>query len=93
MREAAIATNPTTEVEQAAIRGTASKGSASSLAARAGRPLALAASKYAGKLPNVTIISIGHRSRLAAFHKRGLTLVRDGERYRMKDAALSTAAG
>ena len=30
---------------------------------------------------------------LAAFHKRGLTLVRDGERYRMKDAALSTAAG
>ena len=45
------------------------------------------------RVPNVTIISIGHRSTLAAFHKRGLTLVRDGERYRMKDAALSTAAG
>ncbi len=45
------------------------------------------------RLPNATIISIGHRSTLAAFHKRGLTLVRDGERYRVRDAALSAAAG
>src|SRR5256885_12457831 len=44
------------------------------------------------RLPNATIVSIGHRSTLAAFHKRGLTLVRDGERYRVKDAALRTAA-
>jgi len=44
------------------------------------------------RLPNATIISIGHRSTLAAFHKRGLTLARDGELYRMRDAALSTAA-
>ena len=45
------------------------------------------------RLPNATIISIGHRSTLNAFHKRGLTLVRDGERYRLRDAALSRAAG
>jgi putative ATP-binding cassette transporter len=45
------------------------------------------------RLPNATVISIGHRSTLAAFHSRGLTLARDGERYRMKDAALSAAAG
>ena len=45
------------------------------------------------KLPNATIISIGHRSTLKAFHERGLTLARDGERFRMRDAALSAAAG
>ena len=44
------------------------------------------------RLPNATIVSIGHRSTLAAFHKRGLTLVREGERYRMRDAALGAAA-
>jgi putative ATP-binding cassette transporter len=45
------------------------------------------------RLPNATVISIGHRSTLNAFHRRGLTLERDGERYRVKDAALSAAAG
>ena len=45
------------------------------------------------RLPNATVISIGHRSTLAAFHKRGLRLERDGERYRVCDAALSVAAG
>jgi putative ATP-binding cassette transporter len=45
------------------------------------------------RLPNATIISIGHRSTLNAFHKRGLTLERDGEHYRMREAALSAAAG
>jgi len=44
------------------------------------------------RLPNTTIISIGHRSTLTAFHQRGLALVRDGERYRMRDAALKAAA-
>jgi putative ATP-binding cassette transporter len=44
------------------------------------------------RLPKATIISIGHRSTLTAFHKRGLKLVRDGERYRLRDAALSAAA-
>jgi len=44
------------------------------------------------RLRDTTIISIGHRSTLAAFHRRGLTLVRDGERYRVRDAALNAAA-
>ncbi len=43
------------------------------------------------RLPNATIISIGHRSTLAAFHTRGLTLARDGERFRLKEAVLGAA--
>jgi vitamin B12/bleomycin/antimicrobial peptide transport system ATP-binding/permease protein len=41
------------------------------------------------RLPNATIVSIGHRSTLAAFHKRRLTLTREGERYVVKEAALN----
>jgi putative ATP-binding cassette transporter len=44
------------------------------------------------RLPGATIISIGHRSTLKAFHKRGLRLERDGEHYRVRDTALSVAA-
>jgi vitamin B12/bleomycin/antimicrobial peptide transport system ATP-binding/permease protein len=44
------------------------------------------------RLPNATIISIGHRSTLAAFHKRGLRLEREGEHYRVKEAVLGAAA-
>ena len=44
------------------------------------------------RLPNATIVSIGHRSTLAAFHKRGLKLERDGERFTMKEATLQAAA-
>jgi putative ATP-binding cassette transporter len=44
------------------------------------------------RLPDATIISIGHRSTLAAFHKRGLTLAREGDVFRVKEAALGTAA-
>jgi putative ATP-binding cassette transporter len=43
------------------------------------------------RLANATIVSIGHRSTLTAFHRRGLTLARDGERYRVKEVALSPA--
>jgi putative ATP-binding cassette transporter len=43
------------------------------------------------RLPAATIVSIGHRSTLAAFHKRRLTLTRDGERFRVKEAALAPA--
>jgi putative ATP-binding cassette transporter len=39
------------------------------------------------RLPDTTIVSIGHRSTLKAFHTRGLTLERDGERYRIRAAA------
>jgi putative ATP-binding cassette transporter len=44
------------------------------------------------RLKGATIVSIGHRSTLAAFHRRGLALVRDGDRYRLREAALETAA-
>jgi putative ATP-binding cassette transporter len=44
------------------------------------------------RLPNATIVSIGHRSTLTAFHKRGLRLEREGELFRVKEAALGAAA-
>ena len=43
------------------------------------------------RLKHTTIVSIGHRSTLAAFHDRGLTMVRDGDRYRLHEAALQAA--
>jgi putative ATP-binding cassette transporter len=43
------------------------------------------------RLPNATIVSIGHRSTLAAFHERRLVLERAGERYVVKEAALEPA--
>ena len=44
------------------------------------------------RLPNATIVSIGHRSTLLAFHDRRLTLERDGERYRLREATIKSAA-
>ena len=44
------------------------------------------------RLPAATIVSIGHRSTLAAFHKRRLTLTRDGDRHRVKEANLEAVA-
>jgi putative ATP-binding cassette transporter len=37
------------------------------------------------KLPDTTIVSIGHRSTLEAFHQRNVTLVRDGERFALRE--------
>jgi putative ATP-binding cassette transporter len=37
-------------------------------------------------LPDTTIVSIGHRSTLDAFHQRDVELARDGDRYRLQDA-------
>jgi putative ATP-binding cassette transporter len=37
------------------------------------------------KLPATTIVSIGHRSTLDAFHQRNVSLVRDGERFALRD--------
>jgi vitamin B12/bleomycin/antimicrobial peptide transport system ATP-binding/permease protein len=45
----------------------------------------------AQRLAGATIVSIGHRSTLAAFHRRGLVLVRDGDHHRMREAALEAA--
>ena len=44
-----------------------------------------------GAAPAAAIVSIGHRATLAAFHKRRLTLAREGERSRVAEAALSPA--
>jgi putative ATP-binding cassette transporter len=42
------------------------------------------------RLPRTTIVSIGHRSTLIAFHRRRLAFDRDGDRYRLREAALTT---
>ena len=44
------------------------------------------------RLKRSAIVSIGHRSTLAAFHRRGLVLERDGEISRLRQAALAPAA-
>jgi putative ATP-binding cassette transporter len=43
------------------------------------------------RLKGTTIVSIGHRSTLSAFHRRGLTLVREGHLHRIREAALAGA--
>jgi putative ATP-binding cassette transporter len=37
------------------------------------------------KLAATTIVSIGHRSTLAAFHQRNVVLTRDGDRFALQD--------
>jgi vitamin B12/bleomycin/antimicrobial peptide transport system ATP-binding/permease protein len=44
------------------------------------------------RLTGTTIVSIGHRSTLSAFHRRGLTLVRHGEHFRMRETSLEPAS-
>jgi putative ATP-binding cassette transporter len=43
------------------------------------------------RLASTTIVSIGHRSTLRAFHRRRLDMVRDGDIHRLVDADLKTA--
>jgi putative ATP-binding cassette transporter len=42
------------------------------------------------RLKGTTIVSIGHRSTLATFHRRLITLVPDAERHRVREAALAS---
>jgi len=44
------------------------------------------------RLPGTTIVSIGHRSTLAAFHQRRLSLEPDGGQHRLRETALQPAA-
>jgi putative ATP-binding cassette transporter len=44
------------------------------------------------RMPNATIVSIGHRSTLAAFHDRHLALHPEHDHHRVRDAALTPAA-
>ncbi len=41
----------------------------------------------AGRLPDTTIISIGHRSTLAAFHRRHLEMTPEGDHHVLRDGA------
>lgn len=43
------------------------------------------------QLGNTTIISIGHRSTLDAFHRKGISLVSDGSTHRLQEAPLKAA--
>ena len=45
------------------------------------------------RLGGTTVVSIGHRSGLAAFHARRLVMVRDADGHRLQEAAVATAAG
>ena len=40
------------------------------------------------RLPNITLVSIGHRSTLNAFHRRRLSFERTGERHNVREAAI-----
>ena len=40
------------------------------------------------KLPQTTIVSIGHRSTLAAFHQRHIAMVRDGDQFNLQEAVV-----
>jgi putative ATP-binding cassette transporter len=44
------------------------------------------------KLPAATIVSIGHRSTLEAFHQRHVVLTRDGDRFRLQDRSADAKA-
>ncbi len=43
------------------------------------------------RLKGTTLVSIGHRSTLSAFHRRGLALVREEQVHRVREAALEPA--
>ncbi|SEE03626.1 ABC transporter ATP-binding protein/permease [Bradyrhizobium erythrophlei] len=46
----------------------------------------------AEKLPDTTVVSIGHRSTLDAFHQRNISLVRDGDRFTLRDKVEAAAS-
>ena len=43
----------------------------------------------AEKLPTTTVVSIGHRSTLEAFHERNVVLIHDGDRFALQDQVKS----
>jgi putative ATP-binding cassette transporter len=44
------------------------------------------------RLPQATIVSIGHRATLTAFHRRRLAFIRTGDRHVVQETALSPAS-
>ncbi len=45
----------------------------------------------AERLPKATVVSIGHRATLAAFHRRRLAFVREGDRFVLREGSLVPA--
>jgi putative ATP-binding cassette transporter len=43
------------------------------------------------RLPHAAIVSIGHRATLAAFHRRRLAIVRDGDHHVLSEANVTPA--
>ena len=43
------------------------------------------------RMPKTSIISIGHRSTLDAFHRRTIKVASDGERFRARETSLAAA--
>jgi putative ATP-binding cassette transporter len=44
------------------------------------------------KLPGTTIVSIGHRATLEAFHQRKVALARDGDHFALQGSGEATKA-
>jgi vitamin B12/bleomycin/antimicrobial peptide transport system ATP-binding/permease protein len=44
------------------------------------------------KLPATTVVSIGHRSTLEAFHQRSVVLARDGDRFALQDQGVKKSS-
>ncbi len=44
------------------------------------------------KLPATTIVSIGHRSTLDAFHQRNVALIRNGDGFALQDGKSAAAS-
>jgi putative ATP-binding cassette transporter len=45
------------------------------------------------RLKDTTLVSIGHRTTLAALHRRQLAMVREADRHRLRETALALAGG
>src|SRR4029077_17377866 len=46
----------------------------------------------AQRLPDTTIVSIGHRSAVVGLHRRHIEMAPDGDRFTLRDAAKAAAA-
>jgi putative ATP-binding cassette transporter len=44
------------------------------------------------RLPETTMVSIGHRSTLEAFHQRAVTLAREGDWFNLQEAGVGAKA-
>ena len=57
----------------------------------ADRVMSVADALLEERLPKTTLVSIGHRSALNAFHRRRMSIERDGERHRVRQTGTEPA--